>query len=89
VLDIQENQIVSFIEKPSYTFYSNAGIYFLNREVQSFIPKDTFYNATDLLQNLISMGKKVVHYPMLNYWLDIGRQQDFIKAQEDVKYLAL
>lgn len=89
VLDIQDHQIVSFVEKPSYTYYSNAGIYFLNRSIQSYIPKNTFYNATDLMQNLISMGKKVVHYPMLNYWLDIGRQQDFIKAQEDVKHLTL
>jgi dTDP-glucose pyrophosphorylase len=89
VLDIQDNQILSFIEKPSYTYYSNAGIYLLNRSMQSYIPKNTFYNATDLMQNLISMGKKVLHYPMLNYWLDIGRQQDFIKAQEDVKHLVL
>jgi NDP-sugar pyrophosphorylase family protein len=89
VLDIKDNQILSFIEKPSYTYYSNAGIYFLNRELQKFIPKDTFYNATDLMQSLIYKGKKVVHYPMLNYWLDIGRHQDYIKAQEDVKHLAL
>lgn len=89
VLDIKDNQILSFIEKPSYTYYSNAGIYFLNKELQNFIPKDTFYNATDLMQSLISKGKKVVHYPMLNYWLDIGRQQDYMKAQEDVKHLAL
>ena len=39
------------------------------------------------MQNLISKGKKVVHYPMLNYWLDIGKHQDFMKAQEDVKHL--
>jgi len=89
VLDIKDNQILSFIEKPSYTYYSNAGIYFMNKELQNFIPKNTFYNATDLMQSLISKGKKVVHYPMLNYWLDIGRQQDYMKAQEDVKHLAL
>lgn len=89
VLDIRDNQILSFIEKPSYTYYSNAGIYFLNQAIRSFIPKSIFYNATDLMENLISNGKKVTHYPMLNYWLDIGRQQDYIKAQDDVKHLAL
>jgi dTDP-glucose pyrophosphorylase len=89
VLNIKDNQILSFIEKPSYTYYSNAGIYLLNRELQNFIPKDTFYNATDLMQSLISNGKKVVHYAMLTYWLDIGRHQDYIKAQEDVKHLEL
>lgn len=87
VLDIKDNQILSFIEKPSYTYYSSAGIYLLNKELQNYIPRNEFYNATDLMQNLISKGKKVVHYPMLNYWLDIGKHQDFIKAQEDVKHL--
>jgi NDP-sugar pyrophosphorylase family protein len=87
VLDIKDNQILSFIEKPSYTYYSSAGIYFLNKELQNYIPRNEFYNATDLMQNLISKGKKVVHYPMLNYWLDIGKHQDFMKAQVDVKHL--
>ncbi len=87
VLDIKDNQILSFIEKPSYTYYSSAGIYFLNKELQNYIPRNEFYNATDLMQNLISKGKKVVHYPMLNYWLDIGKHQDFMKAQEDIKHL--
>ncbi len=87
VLDIKDNQILSFIEKPSYTYYSSAGIYFLNKELQNYIPRNEFYNATDLMQNLISKGKKVVHYPMLNYWLDIGKHQDFMKAQEDVQHL--
>ncbi len=87
VLDIKDNQILSFTEKPSYTYYSSAGIYFLNKELQNYIPRNEFYNATDLMQNLISKGKKVVHYPMLNYWLDIGKHQDFMKAQEDVQHL--
>jgi dTDP-glucose pyrophosphorylase len=87
VLEIKDNQILSFIEKPNYTYYSNAGIYFLKKEIQKFIPKDAFYNATDLMQKLISKGEKVVHYPMLNYWLDIGKHHDFLKAQDDVKHL--
>jgi len=87
VLDIKDNQILSFIEKPSYTYYSSAGIYFLNKELQKYIPKNDFYNATDLMQNLILKGKRVVNYSMLNYWLDIGKHQDFMKAQEDIKHL--
>lgn len=87
VLDIKDHQILSFIEKPSYTYYSSGGIYFLNKDLQNFIPREEFYNATDLMQNLISKGRKVVHYPMLNYWLDIGKHQDYIKAQEDIKHL--
>lgn len=89
VLDIKENQIVSFIEKPNYTYYSNGGIYFLNKKLQADIPVNEFYNATDLMQFLISQGQKVIHYPMLNYWLDIGKHQDLLRAQEDIKHLNL
>jgi dTDP-glucose pyrophosphorylase len=89
VLDIKDSQIISFVEKPCYTYYSNAGIYLLNKDLQKIIPRDTPYAATDLMQNLIASGKKVIHYPMLNYWLDIGSHHDFIKAQEDVKHLSL
>ena len=88
VLNIKDNQILSFTEKPSYTFYSNGGIYLMNKELQNYIPRDEFYNATDLMQNLISNKEKVVHYPMLKYWLDIGKHQDFIKAQEDIKHVS-
>ncbi|MDW3647064.1 MAG: nucleotidyltransferase family protein [Bacteroidia bacterium] len=84
VLESQNDRIVSFKEKPTYTYYSNAGIYLMKRSFTESIPKETFYNATDLIESLIQSGKKVTHYPILGYWLDIGKPEDFKKAQEDV-----
>lgn len=84
VLESEEDKIISFKEKPTYTYYSNAGIYIVKQEHTKRIPKNSFFNATDLIEELINEGKKVTHYPILGYWLDIGKPEDFKKAQEDV-----
>ncbi|UKJ08230.1 nucleotidyltransferase family protein [Solitalea lacus] len=87
VLETNENSILSFKEKPTYTYYSNGGIYFMRSALKEMIPSNSFYNATDLMEELIKEGRKVAHYPLLSYWLDIGRHEDFAKAQEEVKHV--
>ena len=83
------NEIQSFKEKPTYTYFSNAGIYLVKKKNLDIIPENVMYNATDLIEDLIANGKKVVTYSILDYWLDIGRQDDFKKANEDIKHLKL
>jgi NDP-sugar pyrophosphorylase family protein len=53
------------------------------------VPENQFYNVTDLMEILISNNKKLVSYPILGYWLDIGKHDDYRKAQEDIKYFSL
>ena len=77
VLETKNNNITNFVEKPTYTYYSNGGIYLLKRELLEFIPVDTFFNATDLIQKLLDKQKKIISYPFLGYWLDIGKHEDF------------
>jgi dTDP-glucose pyrophosphorylase len=90
VLETKQNRVLSFVEKPSYTYYSNGGIYFMKTSLKAELFKGDFYNATDMMDKIISdENKKLVHYPILGYWLDIGRHHDFIKAQEDIKHLSL
>lgn len=89
VLEVEHGKITSFKEKPTYTYQSSAGIYLVKKEALNHIPKKTFFNATDLIELLISKEKKVVHYPILSYWLDIGRPEDYQKAQEDIEHLNL
>jgi dTDP-glucose pyrophosphorylase len=69
-------------EKPSFYYYANAGIYLIKRDLLSLIPKDTFYNATDFMDKLINLGKKVIRYPIAGYWVDIGKPEDFKSVQE-------
>lgn len=89
VMETQDKMVTGFKEKPTYTHYSNAGIYLMKKEVIEFIPRNQSFNATDLMEQLIDKGKKVVAYPLVGYWLDIGKHEDFAKAQHDIKQLKL
>lgn len=90
VLESDEYQKVrSLKEKPRYTYFSNAGIYLINKKLLSLIPKGEFYNITDLMEKVIAMDNKLITYPITGYWLDIGKHEDFRKAQEDIKHIKL
>ncbi len=90
VMEVDNGNFVNALkEKPCYTYYSNAGIYIIKKELLSLVPHNEFYNVTDLMDSIISQGKKLVSFPILGYWLDIGKHKDFVKAQEDIKTLAL
>jgi dTDP-glucose pyrophosphorylase len=89
VLETDGNQVNSFREKPSYTYYSNGGIYLVKKELLESIPPGQFYNTTDLMEHVIQSGKKLVSYPLRKYWLDVGKPEDFSRAQEDIKHLNL
>lgn len=84
VMETEDNLVKGLKEKPTYTHYSNGGIYLMKKEVIDIIPKMQFYNATDLIEKLIQNGKKVVSYPLVGYWLDIGKHEDFQKAEQDI-----
>jgi dTDP-glucose pyrophosphorylase len=87
VLETIDGEIKSFNEKPTYTYYSNGGIYLMKRDVLKFIPKNMFYNATDLMEELIKNNLKLTSYPFSGYWLDVGKHEDFNKAQKDINYI--
>ena len=89
VMEINENRITALTEKPTYTYYANAGIYLVKKSHLQKLEKNTFYNATDLIEDLSKNNYKGISYPILGYWLDIGRKQDYDKAQEDIKHLKL
>jgi dTDP-glucose pyrophosphorylase len=89
VMETSNQNVISFKEKPTYTFYSNAGIYLMKRTIVDLIPEHQLYDSTNLMQALINEGMKLVSYPMRQYWLDIGKPEDFKKAQEDIKHIQL
>lgn len=85
ILETEERNVIGFKEKPTYTFLSNGGIYLMKKEFVNLIPKDTFYDITDLMDKLIELDKKIVTFPHNGYWLDIGKMDDFKKAQNDIQ----
>lgn len=87
ILDLEGRNIQGLIEKPKYTYYANAGIYLIKRSALDEIPDETFFNATDLVEKLISEKKKVIRYPLNGTWIDIGNPQEYHKANELIKHL--
>lgn len=87
IFDLDGRDIQGLIEKPTYNYYANAGIYLIKRSALDEIPEDTFFNATDLIEKLISEGKKVIRFPLNGTWIDIGTPQEYKKAQDLVRHL--
>lgn len=87
ILDTTDKKINSLIEKPSFTYYSNAGIYLINKDMLKYIPSGEKFDSTDLMEKLIEKGKKVSHFPIRGYWLDIGNAQNYAKAQDDIRFI--
>lgn len=87
ILDLDGRNILGLLEKPKYNYYANAGIYLIKRRALEEIPNGRFFNATDLVEKLISEGKKVIRYPLNGTWIDIGNPQEYQKAQDLVKHL--
>jgi NDP-sugar pyrophosphorylase family protein len=56
----------------------------MKKEVTHLIPLNKFYNATDLMEDLIQNNKKIISFPFSGYWLDVGKHEDFEKAQTDI-----
>lgn len=87
IFDLDGRNIQGLIEKPTYNYYANAGIYLLKKSAIDRIPDDSFFNATDLIEKLIAEGKKVIRFPLNGTWIDIGNPQEYQKANELVKHL--
>ena len=87
VLDLDGRNIKGLIEKPKYNYYANGGIYLIKKEALQYIPENTFFNATDLIEKLIKNNQTVIRYPLNGTWIDIGQQADLAKAQDLVKHL--
>ncbi len=70
-------------EKPKQNFLVNAGMYLLDPVAYDYIPKNKRYDMTDLIESLIADGKRVVSFPIMEYWLDIGQHADYEQANVD------
>lgn len=83
VVEVSNNRFKRIEEKPIQQFYVNAGIYVLNSNVIEYIPRDTFYDMPTLFATLSEQDMDAAIYPIREYWLDIGRIDDFQKANNE------
>ena len=82
VVQLNENNIVNYIEKPTHSYFVSIGVYVFKPDVLKYIP-DGRLDFPDLVKILIKNNEKVGGYIFDGYWQDIGRSEDYMKANED------
>jgi len=83
VIKINQHRIEGLDEKPVQRFFVNAGIYILEPTVLDIIPLHESFDMTELFTRLIDQGFETVAFPIREYWMDIGRVEDYKKAKGD------
>lgn len=87
VIQNEGHRIVSIVEKPMQHYFVNAGIYLLEPELVRSVKRGTRIDMPALLERAIDGGGTVSMFPIHEYWLDIGRMEDFKRAQTEIRSL--
>lgn len=87
IFELEGREVRGVLEKPTYNYYANAGIYLIKRELLDLIPEGEFFNATDFIDLLMKRGSKVIRFPLNGTWIDIGNAQEYQKARELIKHI--
>lgn len=85
VVQSKGNRILSLVEKPVQRSFVNAGIYVVNPELIRQVKKNQIIDMTTLIEQQINNDENVSIFPIHEYWLDIGKMNDFNQAQIDIK----
>ncbi|MCP5048221.1 MAG: NTP transferase domain-containing protein [bacterium] len=84
VMEVDNGKITGFVEKPCYDYCVSMGVYVFNRRVLEFVPDHRPFGFDHLMLTLLEKKEKIEAYPFEGYWLDIGRPEDFEKANRDI-----
>jgi NDP-sugar pyrophosphorylase family protein len=87
LVDLEGEGVRGISEKPLVQGFVNAGIYLLEREATTFIQTGEACDMPDLIERLVQAGRRVVGFPLREYWLDIGHVNDYEQALADVERL--
>ena len=74
------NEIIGYIEKPTYEYQVSMGVYVFEPSVIKYIPQDQYFDFPSLILRLLEAGERVVGYPFSGYWQDLGRPDDYEQA---------
>jgi len=83
VIQSEGHRICSMVEKPVHRFFINAGIYLLSPDLVKSVAPGVRVDMPTLLEREIANGNDVNMFPVHEYWLDIGRMEDFKRAQQE------
>ena len=85
VVDVQNGYAVNIVEKPLHNFFVNAGIYVLDPKVLDSIDDKSYLDMPTLLTDQINNQEKISTFPIHEYWLDIGQENQYNEAQDDIE----
>ena len=74
-------RVLAIEEKPRVPFRINAGIYLLSPEARGSVERGRRVEMTALIGRAIEQGLLVASFPVEEAWLDIGRPEDYARAQ--------
>ncbi len=83
----RSHQLTRYTEKPTLSYSVSMGIYVFERKVLKWIPSEKHLDFPELIQKLIKQNEKVICYPSNDFWLDIGRHEDYEEAQKKFREL--
>ncbi len=79
------DRVTGIEEKPDLINYILAGIYVMKPEIFKYFPEDEYFGMDLLIKKLLAENEKIMKYDLTEYWLDIGRMDDYSEAQEAAK----
>ena len=79
-----DNNIVGYTEKPEIEYLVSMGVYVFEPRVLEYIRPNEYLDFPDLIKELISNGETVKVYVYDGYWLDIGRPNDYERANKEI-----
>lgn len=86
ILTTEGHAVTGLEEKPSYSYYANAGIYIISNRLLRRLKPDKRTDATDLIAEAIAEGCRVVYFPISGTWIDIGSHTDYRHAEELMRH---
>jgi dTDP-glucose pyrophosphorylase/CBS domain-containing protein len=85
VVECAGERVSAIREKPVHRFFVNAGIYVIGPAARAMLPPIERLDMPDLITHLLQLGRRVVSFPVMEYWLDVGRHDDYQRAQDDAR----
>lgn len=83
VVNIRDSKIICIDEKPIHDFFVNGGIYVLSKKVLKYIPENSFFDMPTLFERIVNEKLSALSYIIKDYWLDIGRIDEYQKANQE------
>lgn len=85
ILDVKDNILIGFREKPEVQFVVSMGIYAVSKKAAEYIPADQYFGFDMLMSSFLEKKMEVAIYEHAGYWMDIGRPEDYTKADRDIE----